>query len=430
MLNLTIPQLKKLRLLKSWHSGAIGQTLNVYVFFLAWPFVSIGNSLSFYIFLYLLLVLTRKGATTVVSLRHPKAWLFGVFGLVAVGSTLFSPLNQTMETQLAAMKLVLQLAYWIFLVMFVQTHAPKLNFFKVCKYLCIGTWVLAAQFFFFDFIGELPLIVSGNRNTLVFTLLALTPFHVYYIKQRFGEKTLWLYLPFVILVMLLSEGRAGAVLVLLQSLLIASLLVGKRLQILAKLFFAATLLLFAILYNDANRLALAQGLYTLSPRVAEFVEGKGQAGNLTKDESWLTRKLMIEKGNEIVEKYPLFGVGLMNFTSYEARLPSLWKKEYTPLQDEKNPSHHFNRTSSHNSYLQIWSETGYVGLVCFLLILLFPLAYFARKFVFASLEWQDLPLISLLSICLHFYVIATITSALSWFVIGIAYAAYRGRLNV
>ncbi|MFN0212930.1 MAG: O-antigen ligase family protein, partial [Saprospiraceae bacterium] len=152
--------------------------------------------------------------------------------------------------------------------------------------------------------------------------------------------------------------------------------------------------------------------------------------DLTKDESWLTRRLMVEKGKEINEAYPWFGIGLLNFSLYEAQLASLWSREFVPLQDEKDPGTHFNQASSHNSYLQIWTETGYVGLFFFLLLLFFPLFYFVKKLMFESLSLKDLPLISLLSICLHFLVISNITSALSWFVIGFSYAGYHKRLNI
>ena len=429
-LNLTVPQIKRFHLLKSWYSGDIGRTFNVYVFFLAYPFISIGNSLSFYIFLGLLLLVNRRGEVAILRFRQPKAWLFLLFGLIAAVSTLLSPFNQTISAQLSSSKIILQLAYWIFLAMFIQTHASKINLYSMGKYLTIGSWLLAAQYFFFNSIKHLPLIVSSNRNSMVLTFLALLPFHALYIQKRFGTKIVWPYLLFVIVVMFASQGRAGAVLVILQSFLIASLWLHKRFIFLAKFFFWGTLLLFSILYSSDNRLALGASLSTVSPRMAEFVEGVGQGGDLAKDESWLTRRLMIEKGKEINEAYPWFGIGLFNFSLYEAQIPLLWSKEYLPLQDEKDAEVHFNRTSSHNSYLQIWTETGYVGLSCFLLLLFFPLAHFVKKLLFGTLGLEDLPLISLFTICLHFYVISAITSALSWFVIGFAYASYGKKLKI
>ncbi|MFN0213824.1 MAG: O-antigen ligase family protein, partial [Saprospiraceae bacterium] len=319
-MNITVPSSKNLQLLWSWQSGAIGRTFNIYVFFLAYPFISIGNSLSFYIFLMLLFLLNRKGTATLVSFRHPQLWLFLIFGLIGVGSTIFSPLNQLGGAYLSSLKIVFQLAYWIILVMFIHTHAPKLNFYRMCKYLTIGSWMLVAQYFFFNGIKHLPLIVSSNRNTMIFTLLALIPFHVFYIQKRFGTKFVWPYLLFSIFVMLASEGRAGAILIMLQSFLIAALLLHKRFVFLAKFFFFGTLILFSLFYSTGNRLALARGLSSVSPRISEFVEGVGQGGDLTKDESWLTRRLMVEKGKEINEAYPWFGIGLLNFSLYEAQL--------------------------------------------------------------------------------------------------------------
>ncbi len=314
--------------------------------------------------------------------------------------------------------------------MFIQTHAPKINLYSIGKYLTIGSWLVAAQYFFFNSIKELPLIVSCNRNSMVLTFLALLPFHVLYIQKRFGTKVIWPYLLFVIFVMLSSQGRAGAILIILQSFLIASLWLHKRFVFFAKFFFWGTLLMFSMLYSTSNRLALGASLSSVSPRLAEFVEGVGQGGDLAKDESWLTRRLMIEKGKEINEAYPWFGIGLFNFSLYEAQMPLFWSKDYVPLQDEKDAEVHFNQTSSHNSYLQIWAETGYVGVFFFLLILFFPLAHFIKKLLFGSLGLEDMPLISLFAICLHFYVISAITSALSWFVIGFAYASYSKKLNI
>lgn len=427
MAEISIPQIRKLILLKSWNQGSIGRVLNIYWLFLAWPFISIGNSLSFYIFLLLLLVLKRNGESIAPGFKGFWAWILGAFGAVAIGSTLFSSMNGTFSDVLSATKLSLQVVYWLFLVLFIRKNADKINLYLMCKYLTIGTWIVVGQYFFFNFIGQAPFVISVGRNSMVFTMLALMPFHAYYILKRFGKLGLWLYLPCTVLAMLLSEGRAGVLLIVVQSALVLFSAINRRLNFLAKTVFLISIVSIAAFYNDENRLALAHSLSSLSPRIAAFVEGSGQAGDLNKDESWLTRRLMLRKGMEIIEEYPVFGIGLMNFSNYEAQLSALWEKDFVPLQDERDATNHFNKASSHNSYLQIWCELGYVGLVLFLLLLAPPLIYLLHKIFFGVLSPNELPLISLLFVCVHFYVISTITSALSWFVIGFAYAVFKRR---
>lgn len=422
MADISILQIKKLALVQSWKNGAIGRVLNLYWLFLAWPFISIGNSLSFYIFLLLLLVINRNGGSVLPGLKGGWAWVLLAFGSVAIMSTFLSPINEEFGEKLSATKIAFQVIYWLFLVLFIVHHAEKMNLYLMGKYLAIGTWIVVGQYFFFNFIGEIPFVTSVGRNSMVFTMLALMPFHAYYIMKRFGKIGLWAYLPCTILVMLLSEGRAGVLLIALQAMLVLFSTINRRLNFFAKLSFLLALATFITFYNDANRLVLAKSLAPISPRISEFVEGGGQAGDLNKDESWLTRKLMLRKGTEIIDEYPWFGIGLLNFSNFEAKLSALWEKDFVPLQDEHDATKHFNRASSHNSYLQIWCELGYVGLALFLLLLAPPLVYLLQKIFFGVLSPSELPLISLLFICGHFYVISTITSALSWFVIGFAYA--------
>lgn len=427
MSDFSVPQIKKLLLLKSWNQGSIGRVLNIYWLFLAWPFISIGNSLSFYIFLLLLVVINRNGGSIAPGFKGFWTWILLAFGAVAIGSTFFSPMSETFSDELNAAKLVLQVVYWLFLVLFIVKNAEKINLYLMCKYLTIGTWIVVGQYFFFNFIGQAPFVISVGRNSMVFTMLALMPFHAYYILKRFGKLGLWLYLPCTILVMLLSEGRAGVLLIVFESVVVLFSAINRGLNFFAKLVFLLCLVTIATFYNDENRLSLAYALAPISPRISTFIEGSGQAGDLNKDESWLTRKLMIRKGKEIIEEYPLFGIGLMNFSNYEAQLSALWEKDFIPLQDEHDATNHFNRASSHNSYLQIWCELGYVGLILFLLLLAPPLIYLFHKIFFGVLSPTELPLIALLFICIHFYVISTITSALSWFVIGFAYAVFKRR---
>lgn len=164
---------------------------------------------------------------------------------------------------------------------------------------------------------------------------------------------------------------------------------------------------------------LADFVDEYNPRLATLIRGEGE-GDLSYDKSWLLRKLMIAKAEGIAEVYPWLGVGLHHFTSYDYSFHETLRRDPDFRRLRYQSDSFLNVRSAHNSYVQILAETGYLGLGTILLIIFIPVVRLLRRLVFnpnASLVCC----VGLLGISIHYYVISSITGAIGWFTLGVAY---------
>jgi O-antigen ligase len=127
---------------------------------------------------------------------------------------------------------------------------------------------------------------------------------------------------------------------------------------------------------------------------------------------------MIDKALEISADYPILGIGPNNFKYYDSKMNTYW--EYERLTNM--PLDYYNKRSAHNSYVQLIAETGYIGLLLFLVIILFPVYYLFRIILTKDISISHLPLVATFGIALHFYAISALTGALPWVVLGIAWS--------
>ena len=175
-----------------------------------------------------------------------------------------------------------------------------------------------------------------------------------------------------------------------------------------------------IIVNEENRQALGDAVTPVSSRIGGFIKGEGADGDLTFDKSWLTRKLMIEKGKEILTDYPFLGVGIGHYDKFSAELSSLHTEEFSRLVGPAYDEAYYNHKSAHNSYVHLASEMGIIGFISLLLVLVPPLLIALKKLILLTIDQDDLILISLTGICIHFYTITSLPGTVTWFVIGIA----------
>lgn len=82
------------------------------------------------------------------------------------------------------------------------------------------------------------------------------------------------------------------------------------------------------------------------------------------------RVYLMQTAVQIIKEKPLLGIGLGN-----------WGKIYHERFEADNPNHEINIQSPHNIYLQVWNETGIIGLIGFLTLIGFQL-----KTLFVSLR--------------------------------------------
>jgi O-antigen ligase len=410
---------------KNEFRGSLQTILNALVFFIIWPALNlVGNSITFYIFI-------------ILTLRVGSFWLkpglgknlFSLLALIIVVSSILAPYNE-MPRHLGFQSVITigtQWLYWILFAIFIIVHRNFVNYTELAKWVFYGTIAAAIGFYAIKFnisLGPLEIKSKLSRNAFVFTLLTAIPVSFYYLKQRFDLSKMPFFLGASLLTMLFTNGRSGGVIIFLELILITSIMYSNFQQVARGLFLFIAVLFFL---NESNVLEpakefVANNVASINPRLASLIrseEGTND-GDLSFDKSWLLRLLMVQKGLEIFEEHPIFGIGPNNFPSYDAKLNNFINLERL----NNNNKQFFNSRSSHNSYIQVLSELGILGISIVLLILFIPLLAFVKKFFTTKLEMHDLFSISLLGAAMHFYAINTITGAIAWMFIGLAWVSF------
>ena len=391
--------------------------LNWFVFFLVFPSVELlGNSLTFYLFIAAGL---RIGAFWVGNYKGKILLISFLF--MALISTIFAPSMIRYPGYFAAVKILIQYAYWIFVGLFFITQKKKIDFLQISRWVFFGIIAATIGFYALSFrvsSSVFELNTGSSRNSYVFNLLSAIPLSFYFIVQKWSKKTALWVMPIFLMVMLLTGGRSGAILIIIQLLLISTI-IYPAFQKNVKILLAVFGLLYFISKSDASQQyldALADQVESVNPRFADLLRGEGD-GNLSLDKSWLVRKLMVDKGKEIFEEYPIFGVGPNNFNYFDSKLLTL--KDYDRLKGQD--TEFFNSRSAHNSYIQLLSEMGLPGLLLMISMCFIPVIFFFKKFLFDTINIDYLPMVSLLGISIHFYAIAALTGAIAWMVIGLSW---------
>jgi hypothetical protein len=400
--------------------------LKYFLVFTAWPVLSIGLSITLYLFGLLLLNIKYKTGTYYLKIG-PKSMLFYLFGFVALISLMYSPWDVIPFKFLDDIQLQVQYFYWMLVAIFFMNTYNLMNKSQFNRMIFIGLALHTFQFFFVNFSSGIPFVkTTVTRNGFVFTVLALWPLASGYIYERYGNRRGNWALIFAFFIMLLTDGRAGVVIILIENIFIYFLNNKTSARVIRGL--VTILVPFFIFFGDSmasdeNRAYVGDLATKISPRIGDFIKGQGDAGDLSFDKSWLTRKLMLSKGEEILRNYPYFGVGIGHFTEYKSELEEFDNFEFQRLRgSEQFNKAYYNAKSSHNSYLLVISEMGIIGFIALLLVLVPPMLFSLWKLYMLTITKKDLILISFVGICIHFYTITSLPGTLTWFVIGLTFA--------
>ncbi|WP_333889199.1 O-antigen ligase family protein [Sphingobacterium siyangense] len=399
-------------------SQQIQRKINWFAFFLAFPFLSVlGNSITFYIFILII------GHVGFFWNKYFKGkYVFFGFLFIGVLSGVLSPVLAE-QTDLRFISILIQYTYWVIMASFFIIFRARINFLQTSKWLFYGTFLYILTYYFLYFNIDNPIVsleFKPGRNSFVFNLICCVPLSFIYITQRWRGARLYFFILFFIGAMLMTNGRSGSIIILIQTMLVLSI-IQPNFRRIGKIFVCLFLILFAFFQNSNSQIyidAIAQKVETINPRFAALLKNEGD-GDLEQDKSWLIRKLMIDKGIEIVKKYPFIGIGPNNFAKYQAELETF--SNYNRLQ-EVSFQKLSTRTSAHNSYLQVAAEFGIIGFIIFLFLYLPPLLLFARLFIKGNLNLNHLALVSLIGMMIHFYAIAAFLGALPWFILGICWS--------
>lgn len=404
----------------SWVNKKNRTILNLFIFFIVFPSINIlGNSITFYIFIYLLYKLGDFW-----NKKYSGKQILMLFAIAIVISTV-SGANIYMERHLGigqSIQTLIQYMYWIFAAAFFSVNFFKINRIELSKWVFYGIIAISIGFYVLPFkldLGSLIIETNLTRNAFVFTLLATMPISFYYLFHKFKGTQLLLFLPIYLLNIVLTNGRSGAIIGFIEILFIAAVIYpvfNKTLKVLL-------LPLIGLIYfmqTDAAQIYLdsvANKIEPVAPRLSRMMRSEGD-GDLNADKSWLHRKLMIDKAFEISADYPLFGIGPNNFKYFDSKMNTYW--QYDRLTNMSLD--YYNKRSAHNSYVQLIAETGFTGFLLFLVIILTPLYYLFRSILTKNISISQLPLIASLGMALHFYAISALTGALPWVVLGISWS--------
>lgn len=404
--------------------NGLNKLINAFAFFLVFPSLNIfGNSITFYLFL----IITVKVRFSYFLFNKKTRWF--VFLLLSLFlSTLLMPKMIRHPGILATFKFDFQFFYWICVSMFFIKYYKLINLLKVSKWifyasLCsiVGFYLIRLNFTF----CPLRFTFFESRNSFVFNLLCSIPLSFIYINQKIKNTTKLFWLFFLFAAMMLTNGRSGGIIVIVEAFLISIILFPNFKSSLKYIF--GLILFFSLLFSlstDKFTQYFANTVSKYNPRLSKLIlnDENDEEGDLSFDKSWLHRELMVDKSLEIFSSYPILGIGPNNFRFYDAEL-----KTYTQYIRLGNKDRDwYNNRSAHNSYIQILSELGLFGFLLMLIIILTPSLFLIKNLILAP-KIILLPFVSLIGISIHFYAISALTGAVCWFIFGICWAILKNK---
>ena len=140
--------------------------------------------------------------------------------------------------------------------------------------------------------------------------------------------------------------------------------------------------------------------------------------NLEQDKSYVFRKLMVQKGLKLFEESPIIGVGASRFRkeSVELELSGVFRFYSQSSFDQK---------SAHNSYVGFLAETGLIGSIP-LLVLILMLAFQGVKSAASHARRGDLWALSVMAsfvgMSIHMWTISALAGTVTWFAYGLVAA--------
>ena len=408
--------------------------LALYALLIAFPILEvpgIGVSLSFPVFLVICVRAARQ-ASPLFGLRTALDKLIACFALIAMVSVLLAPPTDRGQSDLLLIdaKSAFHLLYWVCVFLFFSRWYRLINM----QWLSLGSLAgLAISSTFFlvgtpssggNFMEIGPLRIS--LNGYAFNAVATLGISSLYLVSRFGLKGVLLIAVPSVHVMLLSGSRTGGLLLVAELILIGALVLlsstGRPRTVLAGvtvLLAAFTIPLVGQYGLSGTGAALGERVAPHNARIAGMLQDAEQVNRT--DKSWLTRRAMIEKAMDLFGNYPILGVGWGHFTFVRADI-DLVQYRYLRSGDEKYLLHR----GSHNSYAAVLAETGILGASLFGLIVLVILARSAAVFLGPRVALEPALLgVSVLAVLAYFWVIAAITGAVWYFVLGL----YIGAAN-
>lgn len=376
--------------------------------------LSISAPLFFIITLYCILKPPQPWPTAI------RKWILlaVLIWLGIVMSTLFNGILRSssgMDTETWA--LLIQYAYWLLTFVITAYFASRTNILeRTAKLLGWAVFALALVRLF-------EAVVWGVVNTYESVTRLLTPNTYGFLFSTF--------FPFLLVPLFAIKG-GNKFLPITRVLIVAVAVVinGSRsswISVAAGTIFFTLMIFFlrsrkvgmALFLLSVLVVSILLGLNLLPEPVQSAISLRASTfQNLEQDKSYVFRELMVQKGLKLFEESPIIGVGASRFRkeSVELELSGVFK-----LYSQSS----FDRKSAHNSYVGFLAESGLIGSLP-LLVLILMLAFQGFKAAVSHARREDLGALSVMAsfvgMSIHMWTISALAGTVTWFAYGLVAA--------
>ena len=377
------------------------KSLKYFIIFSVYSAPTLIFNISFYFFLILFRDLNRK--LKVSFLKRDLSHLFAFAFFIGLFLNLYNSVDRDNSLLVAP-----NYFYWVVIIFVVSSTFYFFDQRSISKYVLYGLIFLILSFYLRKFLSAFGLnfLATNSQNGFAFALIIFSPISYNYIKRNTRNTgKVWISFAILVLAALFSGSRSAAFLVFVV--LIVTHFIDR---ISIRTIFLSTIIggfLYLIISFDLTKTLINE----INPRVYDLLYDTETV--LKNDRSYLIRLAMIEKGLVIYEKYPYYGVGLNNFSSFLVQIPGDFAgAEYVINKDI------FTDISSHNSYINLLAEGGLVLFIPFVLLLSYILLY--GIFWFNKYSYAEKALfIGFLGMISHFYFINSVVNSFTWTFIGL-----------
>ena len=408
-----------------------GQTqllIAVFGYFIAFPVFDIpfiGISVTFPIFLLIYQMVSGQ-VDRVIRVTTLLDRLMLWFILAAALSIFLAPPVDRMAEQVFVkdLKSFLYLAYWYSVYLFFKEWYSRIDLKLLSIAFLFGVFCSAMLILVgsrkgsSSFYGLGPVEIS--QNGFAFNTIACMGIGCWYVFQRYRLRGFLILSVFFLFAELKSGSRAGGLLIIAQfSLFLIVILFRGNLGMRRALVKLALVLVVcfpffgaAVSFTGAGAV-LAGWVAPYSPDLAEFLRDPEKAKE--RDKPLLVRRVLIDKGVDLFQKHPVTGIGWGHFKYVRADIDV---KKYKYLQYDYD--YYALSRSSHNSYIRVLSETGIIGMIPFVLVQLLVLKRVVHHFMSSeAIAGPCILGISLLGVAAYFWVVAAVTGAVWYAVLGL-----------
>lgn len=342
-------------------------------------------------FLFLICIYDPKLLTHIKN----RNILILLFSIISLCSLLFSPVG-------FSPMLFLQIIYWFFLINAITNYFPQINFHQLKFWILVKIIIMA-------FVIMLMRQVT-TENEASYMLICFWPFVLYAIN-RFWKKLF--YVLFITIVVFLMGSRTGLGIVFIQIFLL--LLINDKMNYkkFNRLIFIGLLSLIIITSSFVRKM-IGNVVYQYDPLIAMVIV---DPTILTmEDKSMAQRKIQIQKAKQIYKEYPLIGIGPESFKEYNININSnkIEGVDDTALNIEFGNS---SNRASHNSYYMILSETGTLGFILFIFLLILIMKQIPKMFTVSKLA--KLEYVSFVGFVINLYMVSSFWGSHSWALLGL-----------